>query len=480
MINSALIETIKTFSKRDIKEFGMFIQSPFFNTNQSVVKLYDQIRKIYPDFEDKLTDKKILFEGAFGKLKYNDSFLRMTVFRLLELAKEYMIYRNLQRNNFLKESLLLDEMNIRELNSLLKKAIKELDKKIKNQKAKEADAYFAMYRMEYFKNDVKARDTKMITYKDILDTDLMLEQKNLNIYFFISSLKFFQYFLNQKEFVVNAGGYPDFMNSILEYLKLNREYLNVPVLNVYYNLVLMLITKDDSYFFDLKKILFEDNGELGYADKYNLITVLRNYGSRKFSEGSAEFNDNVFDILKFSIAKGILTSSPDSKYINENRFTHIAWTGIKANDFDWTEAFIKKYMNKIEPDKRQYIFAFNEARLEFEKGNYTQALEQLGKSGPIKNVFYKTNVKQLTLMIYYELHWFVPAADLLDAFRHFIRTDKLLPELYKTQYVLFLNFYNRLLKINDSLENNSFELRQLISELKETSQSWLIKKALEL
>jgi len=99
--------------------------------------------------------------------------------------------------------------------------------------------------LEYFKNDAKARDTKFITYKDTLDKDLMLEQKSLNIFSFISSLKFFQYFLNQKNFVVNAEGYPEFMNNILEYLKLNSDYLSVPALKVYHYLVLMLITKDD-------------------------------------------------------------------------------------------------------------------------------------------------------------------------------------------------------------------------------------------
>lgn len=480
MYKSTIIDIFRSFNKADIKEFGVFIQSPFFNTNQSVVKLYEQIKKLYPEFEENLSDKKLLFERAFGKIKYNDSFMRMTVFRMLELIKEFLIYRNLQRNDLMKETLLLDELNFRELNNLMMKSIYYLDKKIEKQKAKNAETYFVKYRLEYFKNDVKARDTKMITYKDTLDEDLMNEQKNLNAFFFISSLKFFQYFLNQKDFVINAEGYPDFINSILEYLKSGSEYLIIPVLKVYYNLVLLLISKKDKYFFELKKMLFEDKDDLTHTDKYNVITVLRNYGSRKYSEGNKEFIDSVFDILKFSIEKDLLTSSPGSKYINEARFTHIAWTGIKAKDFNWVEEFLKKYIIKIEPEKRQYVFAFNISRLEFEKGNYSEALEQLGKSGPIKNVFYKANIKQLTLMIYYELQWLIPAADLLDAFRHFIRTDKLLPELYKTSFISFINFFNRLLKIKDGTKNNFLEISVLISELKSTSQIWLLKKAKEI
>jgi len=153
---------------------------------------------------------------------------------------------------------------------------------------------------------------------------------------------------------------------------------------------------------------------------------------------------------------------------------------LRQKKFDDVEEFIKKYINKIEPAQRQYVLAYNTARLEFEKGNYTEALEILGKSGSIKNIFYKAAIKHLTLMIYYELKWFVPAAGLLDAYRHFVRTDKLIPEAYKTTYISFMNYFSRLLKINDNPENNTFEISELISELKSTSQLWLLKKAQEL
>lgn len=480
MFKSTLIETLRTFGKQDMKEFGLFIQSPFFNTNQSVIKLYEQIKKLYPEFDEKMSDKKLLFEKSFGKIKYNDSFMRMTVFRFLELTKEFLVHKNLQRNNLMKETMLLDELNIRELNNLMMKSVQELDKKIEKLKSKEAEAYLAKYRLEYCKNDIKSRDTKMITYKDTLDKDLMIEQKSLNIFFFMSSLKFFQYFLNQKNFVVNAEGYPDFMNNIMEYLENNDEYLSVRVLKIYYYLVRTLISKDDKYFFDLKKILFEDKEDISYTEKFNLIAVLRNYCHQKALEGSKDFNTIQFDILKFSIEKNILNPLEGGKYMSELRFMNVVWIGLSVREFNWVEGFIKKYLNRIEPDQRQYVFAYNTARLKFEKGNYTEALDELGKSGSIKNAFYKAAIKQLTLMIYYELHWIVPAADLLDAYRHFIRTDKLLPELHKNGCNAFINHFGRLLKLNDNSKDNEFEISKLIDELKTTPQTWFLRKAEQL
>lgn len=480
MYKTTLIEVVKTFSKQEIKEFGLFIQSPFFNTNQSVVKLYGQIKNLYPEFEENQLEKKLLFEKALGKIKYNDNFMRMTIFRLQELTKEFLIHKNLNRNGLIKETFLLDELNSRALNNFMMKSINDLSKKIEKQDAKDAETYFVKFRLEFYKNDIKARDTKMITYKDALDKSLMVEQKNLNIFYFISSLKFFQYFLNQKNFVVNAEGNPDFINNILEYLKLNNEYLNVLTLKMYYLLVLLMTTNDDKYFFELRTLLFEDRNEISYIDKFSLIAVLRNYAQQKHNLGEIEFNNIQIDIVKFSIEKNILTTPEDNKYISEMRIMNIIWAGTQSNEFGWLEEFIKKFTNRIEPDKRQYVLAYCNAMIEFKKSNYDQALELLGKSGPIKNVFYKAAIKQLTLMIYYELQLLAPAADMLDAYRHFVRTDKLLPEIYITKCNSFINYYNRLLKINDDTGNNSFEISKLISELESTSFIWILKKAREL
>lgn len=479
MKNTALVDTIKTFSKEELKEFGLFIQSPFNNTNQSVIKLYNQIKILYPDFDEKYLDKKLLFNKSFGKIVYDDSFMRMTVFRLMELAKEFLVHLNLKRNNLLKETILLDELNNRELNELLAKNIQELDKKIDKQKVKEADTYFAKYKLEYFRNDIKARDTKTITYKDKLNKDLMFEQKSLNTFFFLSTLKFFQYFLNQKNFVVNAEGYPDFINEILSYLENNEDYMKVPALKLYYNMTLLLQTQDDKYFFYLKEFLFEDSDEISYIEKFNLIANLRNYAQKKFNDGHMEFKAYVIEIVKFSIKKNILITPEGGRYISEIRFMLIVWVGIMSNELEWIEKFIKDYINKIEPDKRQYVLAYNKAVIEFTRKNFSEALEILGKSGSIKNVFYKAAIKQLTLMIYYELKWFIPAYDLLDAYKHFIKTDKLLPEMYKSKSNLFIKYYAVLLKINENTEDNKFTISKLISELKLTSQEWFLEKAEE-
>ncbi|HMQ69901.1 MAG TPA: hypothetical protein PKA90_12905 [Ignavibacteria bacterium] len=111
---------------------------------------------------------------------------------------------------------------------------------------------------------------------------------------------------------------------------------------------------------------------------------------------------------------------------------------------------------------------------------FSGSLEKLGSSGTVKNVFYKAAFKQLTLMIYYEMKWFIPASDLLDAYRYFVKTDKILPEIYKTSSNSFINYYSNLLKLSNSPGISKTEISKLISELESTPQTWLLRKAHEL
>lgn len=477
MYNSNLTDALKTFSKQELKEFSLFIQSPFYNTNQSVIKLFEQLKKLHPEFDSKQSNKKFLFEKAFGKIQYNDSFMRMTTHRLMELLKEFLVAVNLKNNDLFRDTILLDELNNRELDVLLSKSISDLDKKEKKLIARDAGSYYIKYMLEYYKNDIRSRDTSMITYKDILDKDLVLEQKYMNINFFINSLKFFQYFLNQKNFVVNTEGYPDLTNEILDYLENNPVYLEEPELNVYYKLVRLLISKNEKYFDELYVKLLNNSDDLNTNTKYNLIAILRNFTHIKVQQGDASYTEKAFAVLKFSLDHNIITILPSSKYMSETRFMNVVWTGLFLKKHEFIETFIEKYISRIEPDKRQYVLAYNLARLEFEKGNFNEALKQIGQTGQIKNVMYKAAVKQLYIMIYYELKMFQPALDQNEAYRHFANTDKLLPEIYKTQCITFVNYFKRLLHLAESPDSKKIVVQKLIDDLKPTTLQWLKNKA---
>src|SRR5258706_8148653 len=99
MKKSNLIQILESFSAKEIKEFGEFIVSPFFNKNESVIKLYGYLRKYYPGFEENKILKEEVYRKIFPGAKYNDGFMRKTIFNLVHLAETYISYNKFKGNH---------------------------------------------------------------------------------------------------------------------------------------------------------------------------------------------------------------------------------------------------------------------------------------------------------------------------------------------------------------------------------------------
>ena len=112
---------------------------------------------------------------------------------------------------------------------------------------------------------------------------------------------------------------------------------------------------------------------------------------------------------------------------------------------------------------------------------FEKALEMI--SG-IRGEFFlfKSDLKNLSLKIYYEVGYIEQAYSLVDAHRHFLANSKEISAFHKDAGNKFLKYYNTLLKIkcNQCKEDPGLIKSKLIKEEKIASKVWLIEKADEL
>lgn len=92
MKRSFLIDLFQRLSSRQMRELSEAVHSPFFNKNESVTRLFDYLRLYHPAFPPEKLDKEFIYAKLFSTAKYNDSFMRMIIFRLTSLAEEYLSY----------------------------------------------------------------------------------------------------------------------------------------------------------------------------------------------------------------------------------------------------------------------------------------------------------------------------------------------------------------------------------------------------
>ncbi|MBE2219653.1 MAG: hypothetical protein IAE90_15685, partial [Ignavibacteria bacterium] len=76
MLKSNLLEILAALNLKEFKDFGEYVNSPFFNKNEAVIKLYEYIRRYFPALEGLNFGKENVFSEIFPNAEYNDGFMR--------------------------------------------------------------------------------------------------------------------------------------------------------------------------------------------------------------------------------------------------------------------------------------------------------------------------------------------------------------------------------------------------------------------
>ena len=87
MHNSKLIRILQAFSPEEVKEFRKFIDSSFFNKEGAyIVRVFDELKKYYPQFENEAIAKEKLFKKIYKDKPYSDALMRKAGSALIKLA----------------------------------------------------------------------------------------------------------------------------------------------------------------------------------------------------------------------------------------------------------------------------------------------------------------------------------------------------------------------------------------------------------
>lgn len=272
-------------------------------------------------------------------------------------------------------------------------------------------------------------------------------------------------------------------DNIVHFLLSNEnEFIKNPDLRIH--LYELMLYKDGSveYFYKLKDMLFSESENISQDKKYSLISVLQQYCIKKGTHGETGFLEERFQMYKLALEKNFYKLK-SFLYIDQVLFGNIAQTAIVLNEFEWTENFINKYKHELPPDNDGVVLTYINARLQFAKGEFKSALEKLNSIKSIIHIPYKIIIRNLMLMVYYELSYFEQGEYLLESCKKFLVTNKKhFSEDRMKRQQNFFKYYSKLLYFNfhdkkDGVENMIVELR---SNIIITERFWFLEKALAL
>jgi hypothetical protein len=233
---------------------------------------------------------------------------------------------------------------------------------------------------------------------------------------------------------------------------------------------------DESYYFKFKKLLTGSLQLLSRVEIYGLFNTLEAFCLRKINSGNSKYVDELFEVFTIEIERGFYKYS-DSSPVTYMKFRNTYLSALSLKKFDWAQEFILKFKNDlIEPD-RENILKVALAQLDFEKGNYENVLTMLSELKS-DSVYSKIDMRNLTIMSYYELGYTESVLSAIDSYRHFLSTNKSLTDVFRESHLRFINSLGTFILAKDKPNKSKLEeLRNfLLTYRNDRRIGWLIDK----
>src|SRR4030095_8240742 len=473
MYKSVPIEMLRVLTKNELKELHNFVLSPFYNKNKNVVKLYNIIKKYYPEFESPGLEKKKIYMKIFPGKNYNDNTMRSLIFELSSLVHQYLAVNYLRKNKldarryaaleFLERG--ADTLFLREYNkaeNLLKETPKD--------KIPYLNAFlishlaYAYYGERHILNEKE----DIIGYSDILINFFLYNIMDIN-----------SYIINKKN-IINFKYKGKLLNEILNYVESNDFEHEPLILLKYYFLKLSLDNSNTEFYYKIKDVLKADSPKITHRDKYNACVLLQNVSVQNYQTGRPEFKKELMEIYEMMLSKEIYAGDK-SEFMSHQLYKNIILIMLELNKPDRAEKFINEYKDKLSSIYKENSYYYALAKLAFTRKQYDECL-RLSAKVAYDDVLNKMEVKVLAVKTHYELGNYETVLYNLDSFRHFTN-NKLMTDHFAEMCINFVKSVNHLVKLKESSGDrnavNDF-IYEVKSEKTILSREWLLNKADEI
>ena len=484
MENYTIIQALKSLNKAELREFGRFVASPYYNGRKEVTKFFNELKKFYPDFSHKNFKADKIFYLIYAKKPYRKDNLRKLASFLLKLYEKFLSVNSVNKDDFYYSHSMLVELLIKNIHPLFSKHLNTQSNELEKLKG-EAEFF-------YWKKDLIERmhnSHYMLSGNDHLAGSSILKRADYFAYHsvLVMSKILISLVINEKNFnsdysrtdyyeLFRRCNFEDFVN----YLEESRSPHYHVIAVYFYEAMALMNTESDVYFNKLKNLLLKNTGNFSYSDRINLYTVFEAICTLKTERGDFSVQKELFETYKYMLQKKLFSFTEGGEFIVK-LFRNFILIGIQLREFKWLENFIAQYSKTLPADSRDNMIHLSEAMLLFEKKEFEKSLSILSKIN-YEIFHFKIDIKNLQLKIYYELNLFNEAYSLIDSYKRFITGNKFVSERYKTMAGNFVDYAFKLLKAKESINPEIiYSIKKELEDKRNILNSdWLVEKAGEI
>ncbi len=461
---SRLLTLIRTLDRYEIARLRKLICSPFFNENEQIVTLFDEIKTRYWRSDEAEIDKTAVWNKINSNVSYNDLKYRRLASDLLQLCETFLVQQQIELDNR-QELQLLQQLSKRNLDKHFENTELQIRQTLEMVELQDFDYYSKKLLLEetvfQYRNESVRKTQK---------TNLSELDKTLTISFLIQKLNKYCTAINYKSVLkidIEIVG----VSEVLQLAAL-PEYAEVSSILAWKSVIDFLNEPNEiSFYHRAVNILNNYADKLNADERTDLYAHIMNYCIRKINNNQVEFYAELFNLYKFLLSKKYIFNN---KILNYWDYKNIVSVALRIKEYSWAEKFIDDYKKYLTKNWRENAFAYNLAKLRFAQANYKEVI-QLLQTVDYQDIFYTFDSKITLLKTYYLLDEYDALHSLLESFRILLLRDKQVPQNARNLFMNFTRYLKKLSNLNRIDRKSVEKLRISIEKSSEIAdKQWLL------
>lgn len=465
MKKSKLIVLLATLSSEELQNFDSFIRSPYFNTREELIPLFQYLVGLSPDFPEEDLQKESVFRTVYPSQVFDEKQLAYRMNYLLKLGERFLSIQSFEQSPVQPQLHLLESLVNRKLEKEYQFVHKKLNRQLEESEILQSERFYHLFRMREIGDQHFVR-------KDVrrYDPNLEVASDNLDRFYFSKKLRMLTEMIN-REHIFNQTYNQSFQGMLLNGLG-GTDVLNNLLIKAYYHILKMLNDDEDAaaQYEEVKKLFQSNITVFSESDKQNILSHLLNFCIQQIREQTDRrpFLEEALNLYMFGIETKIYLQR---EQLSPWHFKNIIKLAFNLGNFDWAEEFMYQYSPMLEESFRENALYYNLADLYYQKKDYEKAMRFLNQV-EFTDIHYNLNAKLLLLKLYYELDEEEALLSLLASFTIYLKRNKYLSNELRKTYGNFCKLLTRIMRRN--LKKRPAIKTDILNVSPLTDRKWLL------
>lgn len=452
---------LATFSQKEWASFSEYLLSPLLNKHQELIPLAQ-----WMSLQSLQWPAEKAWNAAYPHTPWDNKRFNYLMAWLLDAATRFLTWQHWAQHPSAARITTARLLSERGLDKHYEFETERLRREIQNHSIKDAAWWLTSFelneveRQHFSRQETRRSNPFLQKGADFLDR-----------YYFTQKLKYACAMMSEQGIVASDAEYL-FVEETAEFIAKNAElYLNEPSIAVYYHIWRMLTSESDSEteFRRLRSLIQTRLDHFTREDGRNLYEYALNYCIRQIRHLREPYVGEALQLYETGIDTGILLI--DEK-LSPWHYKNVVKLGLRSGRYEWTEQFIRQKNGLLEASFRDDALHFNLADLYFFTKNFDSALEHLHQV-EFSDIHYNLGAKEMLAKIYCETGAEDALFSLLNAFKIYLRRNKIIGEQVQRPY---LNFIRLLEKVMKCRPKERALLRGQIEQTESVvAKSWLLE-----